>query len=343
VSITPELGGQVYVSAADEAKLFISKDDSTFTGNTAFISDQEVKIGYVKVTPGSSVVDVTGSTVFTIGNTNPTDSTKSDTAVLTISTGQFAASPGGVGATGKAYIDAGSAIDAAFPLTDTKTAKWNLTAAQLKAIANLNTTTYPNGAPIKIKVDRSNTINVEDAVPTADMTVTLASLTTPATETLTGVQLRRIPLDGKVCWVYNVPSPGDGIADLLSVRITNDSKRAGKITGSLYPEAGGTEDFTGENLLTLIAANTSDPRSQVLSIEGTDAVLNAGATIRLSAQDIADIGKIASWAGERKVLKIQSTIPELEVMTLLRYAVDATKQPQSNVSTGVTGSSCIPE
>jgi hypothetical protein len=342
IGITPELGGEVYISASSGATEFTTKDPSTFQGNTAYVSDDEVIIGYVKITPNTAVYDVTGSTVFTIGNKN-SDGTKADTAVLTISSGQFGASPGGVGAAGKVYIDVGSPIDALFPLADTETATWNLSDTNLKAIASLSATTYPYGAPIKIKANRADTINLVETDPTADMTVTLASLVTPSTETITGAVLRSFSLDGRVCWVYNVPSPGDNVADLLSIRITNGSTRQGVVTGTLYPQAGGDPDpnLTAVNLLEAIIADATDTRGEVLSLDGTEVALNAGATIRLSADDIAKIAG-STWEGTRKVLMIQSTIPELEVMTLLRHTKDATTQPLSNVSTGVTGSSCVP-
>jgi hypothetical protein len=343
VTITSEAGGQVYISAASGAKEFVSKDDSTFQGDTAYISGDEVQIGYVKIVSAAQATDQTGEALFTLGNTNATDATKSDNATLTITSGQFAASPGGVGAVGKVYIDAGTAIEAAFPLADAQTATWSLNKDQLKSIATLDTTVYPNGAPIKIKINGSDAVNVEDADPSAEMIVKLDSLTPSSTITVPITTLRRIPLDGRVCWVYNVPSPGDGVADLLSVRITNDSKYDGMVTGTLYPEIGGEPDFTAVNLLSMIAADAADPRSQVLSLDGTDVVLKAGNTIRLAAEDIAKAGGLTDWLGERKVLKIQSEISDLEVMTLLRYAVDSAKQPQSNVSTGVTGSSCIPK
>jgi hypothetical protein len=336
--IIPELGklGYIFVSTADDNKLFVDKSPATLSGaDTPFISDELVQIGYVKIT-SQDAVDTTARTLFGLGNTG-------DKATLTIKNGQFLASPGGTGGKGVVYIDAGGAIEALSPLEDNgTTAKWALTDSHLKSIAGI-----ADGAPIKIKVDRINTINDVDTevsqAPTADMSVTVSGQTAPIT--VGPVELRRIPRDGMTCWVYNIPPP-DGNLDLLSVRVTNDTARAGVLTGTLYPQAGGdTPDFTNVNLLTAIAADATDTRNEVIELV-TDSsgasvpALKGKATIRFSADDIAKAGGIASWTAERKVLKIVSQISEMEVMSLLRYGVDATKQPQSNVSTGVTGNSC---
>jgi hypothetical protein len=333
IKVNPEAGGQVYIATAGGSTSFVTKDPSTYQGTSAYLSESEVQIGYIKINQ-SQASDMSGVKFYGI--------TDKDTATLTITDGQFAASPGGVGATGKPYILAGGTIDATFPLADATTASWTLTSANLQAIADVSPVDYPNGAPIIVRVDGTNEINVEETEPEASMTLTLGSLTPVGTVEIPATTLRRIPYDGKVCWVYNVPSPGDNVADLLSIRITNDTRYPGAINGTLYPEAGGTPDFENVNLLSSILADTADPRSQVLSLDGTDAVLAPGATIRLSADDISKVAG-NTWAGERKVLRIQSELSDLEVMTLLRYAVDSTKQPQSNVSTGVTGNSCTPK
>jgi hypothetical protein len=345
VEVVPELGrlGYVFVSTADDNKLFVDKSPATETGDTPFISDELVTIGYVKVT-SKDAVDATGRTLFALGSTG-------DAGTLEITNGQFSASPGGVGAKGSVYIDAGGAIEAISPLEENSTkAKWALTASNLKSISDTSAVAGSKGAPIKVKVDRSSEIkdvNTEvGQAPVANMTITPNGQTSSIA--VGPSELRRIPRDGKTCWVFNVPPP-DGNLDLLSVRITNDTAKAGSLTGTLYPEAGGdppVPDALNVNLLAKIALDAADSRNKVIEMvndaSGTPVpALKGGSTIRLSSKDIADAGDVASWTGERKVLKIKSEISELEVMTLLRYGgEDPLKAPQSNVSTGVTGNSC---
>jgi hypothetical protein len=338
VTVEPEMGGAVYVSAGSGAKEFVTKDQSTFQGDTAYVSSSEARIGYIKVT-SNKAVDAGGSNTYALGNKNATDATKADNATLTITSGQFAASPGGVGATGKAYIKpvSGSDMDAAFPLENPQTAKWVINDTQLKGMMdNTATADVVERSEIRIRANGSDAINIEESPPSAELAVKLDSLTPAATITVEPTLLRRIPLDGKICWVYNVPSPGDGVADLLSVRVTNDSRYEGKLTATLYSEDG-TEVFLNRNLLGLITGTA-------VVGTGEEAKLKAGATVRLSSKDIADIAELpAGWPGERKVMKIQSEIADMEVLTLLRYAPNANLQPQSNISTGVTGSSCTPK
>jgi hypothetical protein len=338
--IIPELGklGHIFVSTTDNNTLFIDKSPSSLIGgDSPFISDELVQIGYVKITSKYGT-NATAKKFLSLGQTG-------DKGTLSITNGQFAASLCG-GKKGCVYIDAGGPIEAT-PITDQYVASWALTDSQLKNISDVSAVAGSKGAPIKIKVDRTTTINDIDVekgqAPVSEMSVTLAGQTAPVT--VGPVDLRRIPRDGKTCWVYNIPPP-DGNLDLLSVRVTNDTARAGVLTGTLYPQEGGdTPDFTNVNLLTAIAADATDTRNEVIELV-TDSsgasvpALKGKATIRFSADDIAKAGGIASWTAERKVLKIVSQISEMEVMSLLRYGVDATKQPQSNVSTGVTGNSC---
>lgn len=343
MEITPEMGrqGYVFVSIADDNKLFVDKAPVTASGENPFISDERVKIGYIKTTLNNAA-DLTGEKAFTLGGS------ANDKATMKITNGQFKASPGGVNAAGVPYIDAsGKQINATSVEDDGTTAVWTLTADDLKSIASAEykdqSGTLVPGAPIGIKANRTseiNDVNVEvGAAPSAQMDITPAGQT--AAIVVGPVDLRRIPRDGVTCWVYNVPPPAANL-DKLSVRITNDSARAGTIIGTLYPDEGGdTPDFMSINLLTKIGA--ADPRySQIEMVTDSSGVpqpgLKGGATIRLSAQDIADVGGV-TWDAGRKVLKISSAISEMEVLSLLRYGA-ADNQPQSNISTGVKGTAC---
>jgi hypothetical protein len=344
--ILPEMArlGYVFVSVSDGSKLFVDKSPASETGDSPYVSDELVKIGYVKIT-SQNAFNATADKLFVLGDKT------GDKATFSITNGQFRASPGGVNAAGVVYIDAGSTINALSPLEDEgTTAKWTLTSSDLKNIATKSDQEddfgEKKGAPIMIKADRLNEINdinVESGTgPSAEMAVTPDGQT--AAIAVGPVELRRIPRDGVTCWVYNVPPPA-GNLDLLSVRITNDTSLAGALIGTLYPQEGGdTPDFTNLNLLTKITANASDERNSLIEMV-TDSSgvsqpgLKGGATIRLSAKDIADAGGV-DWTEGRKVLKVTSQISELELLTLLRYGTASAEQAQSNISVGATGKAC---
>lgn len=352
VSIETELGGLVYVGVAGGRKDFVSNDAPGSTAQTAYVATDEVQIGYLKIA-SSKAVDASGSNIFTIGKkSTPSGSTTAveDTATLTIENGQFAASPGGTSA-GRVFLDinTGSAIPAT-SIADGKTATWTLNYTQLDQLARntiLGTTpTDKTGwAPIKVRVDGVTTINDTEGGndPQANVILKLNGSVNSASvkEIEAASPLRRIPPDGKTCWVYNIPPPLG--KDVLSLRITNDSDLPGTITGTLYGEDG-TTHFESVNLLeTHVDYTKPGPDGKLGVPRTTGSELLPRETVILSVKNITDLpGAPADWPKERKVLEIRSTIPKLEVLNLLRYVVDVQNQPMSNISAGVTGVACTP-
>jgi hypothetical protein len=339
VEIKPESGSQnyVFISALSNDKEFINNAPAGLVTTTPYVSDSLVKIGYIKVTE-SKAADLSGKTIFKLGTL------AGDKATFDIKDGQFAASKGGVGAVGKVYIDAGSSIiePSTSPLADDTTASFTLNNTQLTAIANKSLVPDPVtkqllGAPIMIKVDGATPINIPEAEPSATMTLTLG--TTPAsTVPVESSVLRRLTRDGKICWVYNIPAPPSetsAVKDWLTIRIINNAKVPTKIVGTLYAQAGGAPIFENTSLLDKL-----DPsKAEVLVQEGTDYLLAPNSVVRLDAKDIANIAG-DDWAGTRRVLKIQANVTDLEVLSMIRNTQNANMQPQSNISTGVTGDSC---
>jgi hypothetical protein len=344
VEIIPETGAQgfVFISALDNDTKFVNKAPPSLGGTNPYLSSDLVKIGYVKVS-GDVAADSTGKKQYQLG------SLAGDKATLEISDGQFAASKATVGSSAKPYINAGSTIidPATMPLADDTTATFNLTNSHLTAIAAESTGNDANGDPkmgaaITIRVDGTTPINIPEVEPSATMTVTMG--TTPASNIpVEPSTLRRFIRDGKICWVYNVPSPtadGAAVKDFLTIRIINSSKVPTKIVGTLYEQVGGEAVFESVPLLDLLDAS----KAKVLTLEGANYLLNANSVVRLDAADIAAVAKASggtdSWPGTRRVLKIQSDVTDLEVLAMIRNTQNVELQPQSNISTGVTGNSC---
>jgi hypothetical protein len=318
--IIPEDSGFIYTSSAAEDKEFITTALGTID---SYISPNEAQIGYVYFDTGTTEVwREDAKTAFIPGQLK-------DTATLTITNGQFSASPGG-GSTGKVFLYAGSEIDADYvdpPVSDTRT--WTLSAAQLKEMAE-----YPNPegtgkVPIRIRLDGLTSVNQIDGEPLGKIEVKLGSLTpTPILNDTNcptcSSNLLRIPSDGKTCWVHNVPAPE--ALDSTSIRITNDHPTLpAKIIGTLYHEDGTSDDFTSVTVIESLM-----PKE----------------TVRIGAEDLVKLGANVTWKEstsgglERRVMKLVSTVPNVEVFNLLRGK--GANQPSVNVSTGVRGVDCYP-
>jgi hypothetical protein len=339
-SIVPESDGEVYIAASTGNTEFISSDaagDAEQNDDNAYLTSLQVKIGYINYTAGDTV-GADGSAAFAVGADQ-----SGDTATLTITNGQFSASPGGV-SQGRVFLQGvGSAIATVVDDNGAWTATWNLTTDQLKRIGELADPAVGDPTPVAIviKVDATTMIDSgTDAEPEASFDVKLAGKTSITAEPVTSV-LRRIPYDGKVCKAYNIPSP-TGAADILSLRITNDSDVAGKITGTLYSQEGeelgkivdlldGHIDYTKNPPVARTTLGLSDPLQ-----------LQPRETVILNSKNIAERFGQTSWEGKRYVLEIQSTIQRIEVFNLLRNVENITLQPLSNVSTSAKNAECSP-
>jgi hypothetical protein len=335
--LTIESDGQAFISAASGFKDFVSSDAAGAIGvndANAYMSTTQVKIGYVTYN-GNATRAVDGSAAFTIGGAGSTD-----TGTLVVKNGQFSASLANTA--GRVFL--GNITDANAVVDGTAlTATWNLTGIQLGEIATKQTATPATAIPIVIRVDAASIINDTDGGddPMGELTVKLGG-TASLTDAPVTSALRRIPFDGKLCKAFNIPSP-EGAADILSLRITNDSDQAGTITGTLYNEAG---EQQGDNLLNLLAGHidyTKNPPKERATLGlGDPLQLQPKETVILNSKNIATIFEKTSWAGERWVLEIQSTIPKIEVFNLLRNVENVMLQPLSNVSTSAKGVECSP-
>jgi hypothetical protein len=240
-------------------------------------------------------------------------------STLTVTGGQFEASTALPGKAVLHLVDDNGDYDAD-PTQYTNdgegwTAVWNLDTTQLQKIAEAKGT-LGSGAIVRIRTDGKTPVNTVENNPAAILNINYDSATyADVTKQNT---FRKITKDGTVCTVYNVPPPKKGVigADQLSIRVTNDSAIAGKLTGKLYDQAGGDPIWSGDL---------------------TTEEVPIGATTRFTSEDLATITGV-TWDG-RAVLEISTIIPKIEVLALIRQN-GIRMAPLSNLSAGAHGVSC---
>jgi hypothetical protein len=317
----------VSLVSLDDVKLNIavSSGNTKFIGTApvSYINDTTAAIGRFKIKSNSTtakpIATTDGFTEFKISSS----AVMADKSKLVITGGQFAASNSNPG---KVQLDLGSTTIAANQITMDSagewSAIWNLTTSQLSSISDPvnNTKVDANGDPsalIEIKVDGVTEINSVENAPLGVLTIDFDNSSYQDIST-DEVELRKISKDGNVCTVYAVPPPAKGVrgADVINIRITNDSSVSGKLLGKLYSKDGGEPIWTGD----LMAEE-----------------LRPQATVRITSDELATLSGV-TWDG-RAVLKISSTIPNMEVMALIRQN-GLPFAPLSNLSTGARGTSC---
>jgi hypothetical protein len=290
-----------------DIKISVLSDSKEFTGDgTPFIGTNEAKIGYINLdnddsTGTQEVKAADGETKFEVGKTGAL----ADKSTLQITDGQFAAS---LKTPGKVFIQADTQNLQADTVTETD-ATWNLHDTGLQAIQSPSA----DKTAIHFMLEGQTAVNVPENDPHAVLTIDFDD--TKMTDMTIEADLRKIKKDGTICQIYNVPNTS--ASDLLSIRITNDSAVAGKLTVALY-NMDGTE---------AIAAGTE-------LFEGEE--IQPGETKRLSATDLETLAG-APWTGRARAV-ISSTLPKLAVMALLRQNVAGGSLV--NMSTGAKGNSC---
>jgi hypothetical protein len=308
---------------------------SVTSGNTEFnskgvaedlLNQSSVIIGSLTIMNQPYVFGDTGLNEWALGDTTQGvfkagTATGGHNTKLTITNGQFAASvtpPEGETSTGKVYLrdSAGSEVAAAQTVTATE-ATFELTDGQLALITASDS---GNGkVDIVLQADGETAVNIEENPPEATFILDYQATTSLQDETYPVAELRKIRQDGTSCWVYNVP-PATAI-DILNLRITNESSISGTVMGTLYNMSGGDPVFTNVNLF------------------GAGGDIPPGATKRVTQANIANDleGGPYSWTG-RGSLYMTSTLPELEIMVLLRATTPGA--PLTNLSTGASGAAC---
>ncbi len=305
VDVTPTTG---------DVKISINASEKEFTGeaadgNDAFGDQNRAYIGYVTVSSPEDgyLQDATNPFSF--------DKAAASQSKFTITGGQFqasAVSPGQVAIEG-----VNGAINADQLTIDGDgfwTATWSLDSTDLQAIMDKG----EPGAKILMQVDGTNTINSVENPPVGVLEVNFDD--TFMLDLITEEKdLKRITKDGSVCTIYNVPPPTGGVigADVLNLRITNDSAAAGSVTGDLYDENG------GELKLGIPLIET----------------LEKGQTAHLTSDKIAELAGITTpWTG-RGIMRVRTTISQVEMLAMLRQQ-GIPAAPLSNVSVGADGQAC---
>jgi len=235
---------------------------------------------------------------------------------LTITDGQFKAS---VASPGKVILkssDASGSSEISTLATDETTAVFKLTGANMKDLTTTTLQGSNKGFGIKIVADGKTDINTDiENPPVAQLYIEYSSTTYKdyLATSYPAVELKKIKQDGTRCTIYNVPDPT--AADIVAVRITNDSGVDGVVNATLY-DGSGAEVFAAQ------------------ALNGGNAI-KKGATLAVFGEDLAKLG---TWKG-RGVLVLTTTLPSIEVLGLLREAGNDAA-PLTNLSTGASGSGC---
>ncbi len=326
----------IKISSEDEFKLFTS--DST--SSTELLGPDQVVIGYLILKRIEDVMAEDGVTEWFLGNTTlgvegleaGYDEDDQIETILTITNGQFAASQTGSSG-GDVYLQITNPANlniSAEEVTATD-ATWHLSDGELNQI--VGAFEDPNGQkkiPIVIKVDGDTSIlndTGEDALPEATLIIDYKKADSQKDVTYGPGELRRFTADGISCWIYSVPNAT--AKDQFNLRITNDSTVDGTVRGTLYG-LDGSSIFSKQPLLGVDA-------------NGDEVELKAGATVRLTADDLANLpGGPYNWNG-RGIMNVTSTLSRLEMLVLVREktgASNANVRPLTNMSVGAHGNSC---
>jgi hypothetical protein len=311
VDLRGEDGGTIYISVADDSKLFTTKDDAGSDGG-AYVGAQTAKIGLLKIKETTDVVSSDGITSFKLGGT-PTE-LATEGSKLEITGGQFAASLKTPGKVELVNLSNNSVVATA-TVSDENTATFELTDAILDDIAS----DVDQEIGIYLTVDTETTINTVENPPQASLLIdfvedNLLDIQKDA------VELRQIKKDGTVCVIYNVPHKD--ARDTGNIRITNDSSIDGTILAKMYALDG----------------TAIGPAEGIVLNNGEN--LGAGKTFYIDSAGLSDAG--FAWdrvaKGGRAIMELTSTLPKLEVLLLLRNM--APGSPLTNLSVGASGSGC---
>jgi hypothetical protein len=308
-ALTVKLVAETDIDSLDD-RISVASGNVEFS-NTAALN--EATIGYLTITNNSAangIKDVNGTTDFKPGATSNVTIDEAKTT-FTITDGQFKASMESPGAVVLVSKSGTGTIDITEQATDESTVTFALTGSELEKLQKVDDQPFA----IKIITDTKTDINVNENPPVAELHIGYDSTKHPnyAATTYPAVELRKIKQDGTRCVVYNVPAPGS--ADIVAVRVTNDSGIDGIVNATLY-DGSGTEIFAAQPL------------------NGGNAIVK-GATLAVFNTDLAALG---SWSG-RAVLVLTTSLPSIEVLGLLREAGN-NAAPLTNLSTGAMGDGC---
>jgi hypothetical protein len=300
---------------ATSAQIDVSQESKKFVGS--IIDETTVALGTLTVSSVTNGPLKDDGTPWVFATDDPSP----NSATLTISEGNFAAS---LNSPGEVFIDLGgdgiySAADNDI-LTSTLEedfATWELSSDDLQNISGANA---EGKVYLVIKADNTTEINAFKEAPQATFVLDFGSGNVDTYSS----KLRHIKRNGTVCTLYNIPNPN--ALDTASIRVTNTSAVEGRVMGTLRA-LDGTDIFTNKELVATLApfATVRLGPGDLDPIERNQAWLDAGG---------ADAG--AGWPG-RAVLTISSNIQSMEVFGLAR---NKTGGPLTNLSVGGSGNGC---
>ncbi len=360
ITLKPQAAGKVQIDVTNENKKFATNGEPP-----AYLKDiPAASICYLNLNTTSGdndefIAQCNGYSEF-LFNTKAADNSAGcpgdlciNEATLKITGGQFQASMGANAVYINAHGDennlpfndpavavdiddvATSTID-----TDTFEATWNFTdeqfgklGAEAAAAASGGTVLHDNEMPIIMTVNGTLPINVIEDPPMASLTIDFLQGNDDthdwAMQDFGPIESEclLITRNGMVCNVFNVPAVG--AQDQANIRITNESSKEAKFTMTLYgmdgSVLGGPTVLEMDNATTELSAPFPYPNKY----------LQPGHTVRLSSAHVEEI--FGTWTGRAR-LEITSTLPKIEIMSLLRYA----NHPEllTNMSLGASGASC---
>lgn len=167
---------------------------------------------------------------------------------------------------------------------------------------------FTNGTLIYICMQVKGTVAIAAQAPTATGTMTqfvvAGVVDNPTAVTATGSALLPLRLNGSARYLYNIPSPANGVAGAseATVLIINDSASAGKVYGKLIFNDGtstATVELTGK------------------APYASDATLGVGKSQKWTGTQIATALGAAAWPGTKARLIITSETPSLQVQGMI--------------------------
>ncbi|MDM8567352.1 hypothetical protein QUF74_17095 [Candidatus Halobeggiatoa sp. HSG11] len=317
------------ISTELESKEFVVTPAADADDDEAvFVGSKEVRLGELVITHDLTalddvVSDVAGAQVpFTLGLSANGGGIES--ATITITEGQFAASITDPGEVKLVSIDDSGSPDVATDITGTTevsedglTATIDVTDVIDELIdANAAASDNEQTSQIRLLLDGATSVNIPENAPCATFTVDYTDENVVDISQENCTVLPKIPQDGTVCTVNIVPK--SDTSDALSILITNKSNDEAQLFGSLYGQDG-TEIFSSQPLVDSTGADT----------------LGAKKTMRLGTSDLLAIDGATTWTG-RGMLKVSTTL-DIEILALIR---DVASNINSNTSTGANGASC---
>lgn len=312
---SPQEEGKVQIDVTNDNKTFATGEEP------AYIDSQTAMICYLNLETNSGnddeyIVQCDGKSEFKLGSGDLT--INEDQSKLEITGTQFQASTGSemVYLSFDESATFGKDIIAVVD-PDTFDATFSFTNQNMNDAGDLG-----HEMPLIMEVDGVTEIGIVEEAPIASLMIDFEQGNDENVDTWAMADIGPIESpcllirrNGMVCNVFNVPP--STAQDILNLRITNESVKAGKLTMTLYNMDG---TVVGDESVVLVES------------------LEPGHTVRFTSAMLEGEDYFnTTWTGRAR-LEIRSTLDKIEMFTLLRYQGDA--KLLTNVSLGASGVAC---